>query len=244
MAGADLGPARAFAEGRRHGEEALRLAMLAGRGLHRSLPTAASASCTSPKGTWSTPSGCWSKAWPSVVPPANGTGCEDPADLGAAAVLRGAWRRGMRCLRRRSGSIRAGTLQDHAGSRGSARSAVWRDAARRPGSTPPGARPSRQRKERGSEALALHQLGVVHAHADPPDVARKPTTSRPGPGRSTRMRPLVAHCHRGLGMLYAAIGQREQARTALSTALDLYRTMDMTFWLPQTEAALAQAEGQ
>ena len=29
------------------------------------------------------------------------------------------------------------------------------------------------------------------------------------------MRPLQAHCHRGLGTLYATIGQREQARTEL-----------------------------
>ena len=58
------------------------------------------------------------------------------------------------------------------------------------------------------------------------------------------MRPLQAHCHRSLGTLYATTGLREQARTALSTALDLYRTMDMTFWLPQTAAVLAQVEGQ
>ena len=58
------------------------------------------------------------------------------------------------------------------------------------------------------------------------------------------MRPLQAHCHRGLGMLYATTGQREQARTALSTAIALYRAMDMTFWLPETEAALAQVEGR
>ena len=31
---------------------------------------------------------------------------------------------------------------------------------------------ARQHKERADEALALHQLGVVHAHADPPDVAQ------------------------------------------------------------------------
>src|SRR5437899_658824 len=56
------------------------------------------------------------------------------------------------------------------------------------------------------------------------------------------MRPLVAHCHRGLGTLYANTGQREQARTELSAAIALYRGMEMTFWLPQTEAALAQVE--
>ena len=58
------------------------------------------------------------------------------------------------------------------------------------------------------------------------------------------MRPLQAHCHRGLGMLYAKTGQREQARAALSAAIDLYRAMEMTFWLPETEAALAQVEGR
>jgi Flp pilus assembly protein TadD len=58
------------------------------------------------------------------------------------------------------------------------------------------------------------------------------------------MRPLQAHCHRGLGTLYAATGQREQARTELSTAIEMYQSMEMTFWLPQTEAALAQVEGR
>jgi hypothetical protein len=54
------------------------------------------------------------------------------------------------------------------------------------------------------------------------------------------MRPLQAHCHRGLGTLYATLGQQEQARAELSAAIVLYRAMDMTFWLPQTEAGLAQ----
>jgi hypothetical protein len=54
------------------------------------------------------------------------------------------------------------------------------------------------------------------------------------------MRPLVAHCHLGLGTLYAKIGRPVQARPELSTAIALYRAMDMTFWLPQAEAALAQ----
>ena len=58
------------------------------------------------------------------------------------------------------------------------------------------------------------------------------------------MRPLQAHCQRGLGTLYATTGQRELARTVLSAAIALYRAMEMTFWLPQAEAALAQVEGQ
>ena len=61
--------------------------------------------------------------------------------------------------------------------------------------------------------------------------------------RNVGMRPLQAHCHYGLGTVYATTGQREQAHTALSTAIEMYRAMEMTFWLPQTEAALAQVEG-
>jgi hypothetical protein len=56
------------------------------------------------------------------------------------------------------------------------------------------------------------------------------------------MRPLMAHCHLGLGTLYTKTGQLQQACTELSTAIELYRDMDMTFWLPQAEAALAQVE--
>ena len=58
------------------------------------------------------------------------------------------------------------------------------------------------------------------------------------------MRPLQAHCRRGLGTLYATFGQQEQARRELTTAIEMYRSMEMTFWLPETEAALAQVAGQ
>jgi hypothetical protein len=58
------------------------------------------------------------------------------------------------------------------------------------------------------------------------------------------MRPLQAHCQRGLGTLYATTGQREQARAELATAVEMYRGMEMTFWLPETEAALAQVEAR
>ena len=54
------------------------------------------------------------------------------------------------------------------------------------------------------------------------------------------MHPLQAHCHRGLGTLHLQRGQREQARIALTTALEMYRAMEMTFWLPQAEAELAR----
>jgi hypothetical protein len=40
------------------------------------------------------------------------------------------------------------------------------------------------------------------------------------------------------------MGQQAQARTALSTTIELYHTMEMTFWLPQAEATLAVMEGR
>ena len=55
-------------------------------------------------------------------------------------------------------------------------------------------------------------------------------------------RPLAAHCHLGLGMLSATSGRRAEAHTELSAAVELYRAMEMTFWLPQAETALAQME--
>jgi hypothetical protein len=57
------------------------------------------------------------------------------------------------------------------------------------------------------------------------------------------MRPLQAHCHLGLCTLYSRVGREEQALAALSMAIALYRAMEMTFWLPQAEAALAEVVG-
>jgi tetratricopeptide (TPR) repeat protein len=103
---------------------------------------------------------------------------------------------------------------------------------------------ARQQKARWDEAHALHQLGVVHAHAVSPDVAQAEAHYQQALAQADALgiRPLQAHCHRGLGLLYAVTGQQEQARAALSTAIDMYRAMEMIFWLPETEAALAQVK--
>jgi uncharacterized protein HemY len=53
------------------------------------------------------------------------------------------------------------------------------------------------------------------------------------------MRPLVAHCHLGLGKLYRRTDKREQAKEHLTTATTMYRDMDMGFWLGQAEAETA-----
>jgi tetratricopeptide (TPR) repeat protein len=102
----------------------------------------------------------------------------------------------------------------------------------------------RQHHERGHEAWALRLLGEIAAQSNPSEVEQAVAHYRQALtlAEELGMRPLQAHCHLGLGTLYAKAGRREQAHTELSAAIDLYRAMDMTFWLPQAEAALAQAD--
>ena len=101
---------------------------------------------------------------------------------------------------------------------------------------------ARERGERGHEAWALRLLGDIASHQDHPDVATAEAHYGAAMALASElgMRPLAAHCHRGLGTLYAKIGRRAQAHAELSTAIELYRAMAMTFWLPQAEAALVQ----
>jgi tetratricopeptide (TPR) repeat protein len=105
---------------------------------------------------------------------------------------------------------------------------------------------AQQQKARGNEAHALYQLGAAHAHAAPLDIAQAEAHYQQALALSEElgMRPLQAHCQRGLGTLYVRTGQAEQARAALCAAVALYRAIEMTFWLPQTEAALAQVEAR
>jgi hypothetical protein len=57
------------------------------------------------------------------------------------------------------------------------------------------------------------------------------------------MRPLVAHCHLGLGKLYLRTDKREQAREHLTTATTMYREMGMTYWLEKAEAEATKPAG-
>jgi len=105
---------------------------------------------------------------------------------------------------------------------------------------------SRMHPGRGYQAHAYRLLGDVAMHRDPPDIEQAEVYYRQARtlAEELGMRPLVAHCHRGLGTLYVKTGRQEQARTELSAAMEMYRAMEMTFWLPQTETALAQVEGR
>ena len=103
---------------------------------------------------------------------------------------------------------------------------------------------ARAHQERGHEAWALRLLGEIAAQQTPLEIAPATQHYRQALAlaEALGMRPLMAHCHRGLGTLYTATGQQGQARAELSMAIEMYQAMDMTFWLPETEAALAQVK--
>jgi tetratricopeptide (TPR) repeat protein len=100
---------------------------------------------------------------------------------------------------------------------------------------------TRGRGERGYEAWALRLLGEIASHHGRPDVAT--AAAHYGAAMTLacelEMRPLVAHCHLGLGRLYRPTGKREQAWEHLTTATTMYGEMDMRFWLEQAQAELS-----
>jgi tetratricopeptide (TPR) repeat protein len=101
---------------------------------------------------------------------------------------------------------------------------------------------TRTQKQQGYQAYALRLLGDIAAHRTPPEIeaAERHYRQALALAGAMGMRPLQAHCHLGLGTLYAKTGQQEQARAELTAAIALYRAMEMTLWLPQAEATLAQ----
>jgi tetratricopeptide (TPR) repeat protein len=101
---------------------------------------------------------------------------------------------------------------------------------------------SRALKQRGHEAYALRLLGEIAVHDHPLEVKRAEAYYGQALDLADElgMRPLQAHCHVGLGTLHGRMGHREQAQAALSTAIALYHTLDMPFWLPRAEAALTR----
>jgi tetratricopeptide (TPR) repeat protein len=102
---------------------------------------------------------------------------------------------------------------------------------------------ARRHEERGNEAYALRLLGAIAADTDSPDQEQAESYYRQAlaVAEELGMRPLVAHCHLGLGTLYQRIGRREQAQAELATAIEMYRAMEMAFWLEKAEAGLVQA---
>jgi tetratricopeptide (TPR) repeat protein len=99
---------------------------------------------------------------------------------------------------------------------------------------------ARQARQRADEASLLCALGNVAVDRQPPDVATAVPSYRNAADLAFElgMRPLIAHCHLGLGKLYLRTDKREQAQEHLTTATTMYREMGMTYWLEKAEAEL------
>jgi tetratricopeptide (TPR) repeat protein len=92
-------------------------------------------------------------------------------------------------------------------------------------------------RQPGFAAHALHLLGDIAIHPDRFDAERGHADYRQALALAEPrgMRPLIAHCHLGLGKLYRRTDKREQAHEQLTTATTMYREMGMTYWLEKAE---------
>jgi tetratricopeptide (TPR) repeat protein len=101
---------------------------------------------------------------------------------------------------------------------------------------------ARQYKERGHEAYTLWLLGEIAAREDPLDITEAANHYRQGLAlaEALGMRPLIAHCHVGLGKLCRRSGKREQAEEHLSNGAAMMRDMQMGIWLEKAESELKE----
>jgi hypothetical protein len=101
---------------------------------------------------------------------------------------------------------------------------------------------ARQRGERGAEGHTLRLLGDIAAHPDrfEADAAQAHYRQALALAEELGLRPLLAHCHLGLGRLSRRAGARQQARAHLTTSATMFGETDMRYWRAQAEAELKE----
>ena len=87
--------------------------------------------------------------------------------------------------------------------------------------------------ERGNEVYAERLLGLVAAESDPPRVetARRHLDAALALAEALEMRPLAARCHLALGRLARRLGEADAARRHFDVAVPLLESMQMRYWL-------------
>jgi class 3 adenylate cyclase/tetratricopeptide (TPR) repeat protein len=97
---------------------------------------------------------------------------------------------------------------------------------------------------RGLEAGALRTQGAVLARCVPAKTEAAEQAYRQALALATEleMRPLIADCHFGLGMLQKRTQHFDQSQQNLDTAANLYRDMGLPFWVERVDAERAGTE--
>jgi len=96
------------------------------------------------------------------------------------------------------------------------------------------------REERTLEAWAILVMAKVNADMGRLEQAMDWYQRGLNQAAELSMLPLTAHCHMGLGQLYLKREHSEEARSEMEAAIDLYRSMGMSYWLPQAESTFAK----
>jgi tetratricopeptide (TPR) repeat protein len=101
---------------------------------------------------------------------------------------------------------------------------------------------ARQRGEQGAEGHLLKLLGDIAARPDRVEAATAEAHYRQALAlaEALGLRPLMAHCHLGLGALYLRASTCEQAREHLTMAVTMFGEMDMLHWREQAKMAMTE----
>lgn len=99
------------------------------------------------------------------------------------------------------------------------------------------------RRQPGFAAHALRLLGDIATHPDRFDAEVGAAHYREALALAQLrgMRPLIAHCHLGLGKLYRRIGKAEESSENFTIAATIYRDLEMGYWLEPEKPDTANA---
>lgn len=95
----------------------------------------------------------------------------------------------------------------------------------------------KEKGERGFGSWALYYMGKIQSQGESEQVQRAIQSFRQAKKQAGElgMKPLLAHCHNGLGQVYIKKGKNPEACSELEAAMDLYRSMGMDLWMTQLQ---------
>jgi tetratricopeptide (TPR) repeat protein len=101
---------------------------------------------------------------------------------------------------------------------------------------------SRAQREPVAEGVASWLLGEILSRSSPSESAQAEESYRTALSLGSRLgfRPLIAHCHLGLGTLGRHAGNLQEAERSVATATAMYREMGMLYWLGRAEAEMKE----